>query len=364
MADEVAQAPVADTQTAADTTPPAVDTQPVADTQAAPTPPPVPGDTSPAPPAVPEKDEREQLLDVVQAAVTKAPVSDIPGGEETEAAPGDPPKDPAETQPVDLADPTEDELKALPPRTSVRIKNLLKQRGEARAEVETLKPAAAKWQQLDGYLTQHDLAPEDVNLLLGVGAALRRGDFKAFREGVMPYIELANQHLGLSLPADLQVKVDAGEMTTEAATELSVARLSNTRLTNQVTANIAAAQQITQREQQAQVARVINDAVTSWENDIRSRDPDYVKKAPTVLRVSQALIAEHGQPTTAQQAISLAQRALDETNRMFADVMPARPASRPQPIGAHTINHARAEPTTLMEAARLGLEKARARPRA
>jgi hypothetical protein len=371
-----------DTQTAAsdgatDTSAsPAVETQPVpnAGTQA-PDASASPGDTSTpqATPANPEpttqpRDERADLLSIVQDVV-KAKSADPknPGGEGSadDKPPGEG-ETPLQTDTAPAAqpeaDPTEDELKALPPRTAHRIKALLRQRGEARAEVENLKPAAAKWAQLDGYLTQHDLAPEDVNLLLGVGAALRRGDFKAFRDGVMPYLELANQHLGLTLPADLQAKVDQGEMTTEAATELSVARLNNQRLTGQVKATTEATQAQIERDRNLQTARIVNDAVTSWENDVKSRDPDYPKKAAAVMRVSQALIAQHGQPMTAEAAVKLAQMALDETNAMFANAIPPRPPSRPVPAGANGVNHARPEPRTLMEAALMGLERARARP--
>jgi hypothetical protein len=101
-------------------------------------------------------------------------------------------------------------------------------------------------------------------------------------------------------------------------------------------------------------------AVTTWEAELRGRDPDYDRKAPYVLRFSQALIAEHGRPRTAEAGIAMAKQAYEEANRMFASVKPAPVPTAPQPSGARSVNGARAEPKTLMEAAMLGLERARA----
>jgi hypothetical protein len=320
---------------------------------------PDPGDNTASPPNAPA-DDRAGLLEAVRNVVEVNPKS--PEGEGTTAAPettGSETDAQPSTDALD-ADPTDEEIQALRPRTKARIEKLLAQRNDARSEADALKPDVAKWQQMDGYLKRHDLAPEDVNLLLGVGAALRRGDFQAFRDGVMPYLELCNQHLGLSLPPDLQDQVDTGEISQDAAKELSVARLTNARLQGQQQARTQAAQAAEQEAQQVRTAQVVTNAVMSWEADVKARDPDYAKKAQAVLRVSQALIAEHGRPTTAEAAVALANHAYEEATRMFAAAMPAPVPTRPQPSGARAVSSARAEPTTLMEAALLGLERARA----
>lgn len=326
-----------------------------ADTQASAS----PGETPATAPVAPI-DDRAELLSIVQNVVQADPKNPKGEGQPT-ASELEAPKDNTAATPDPLdADPTDDELKALQPRTKRRMEQVLKQRNEARTEAETLKPAAARWQQMDGYLKRHDLAAEDVNLLLGVGAALRRGDFKAFLDGVSPYVDLARQNLGLTLPADLQSKVDEGEISTEAATELSVTRLTNARLADQAKANTVAAQTAAQAEQQTRLATSVNAAVTSWEAEVKSRDPDYAKKAATVLRFSQALMAEHGSPRTPEAAVALAKRAYDEANDVFKGALPPPVATRPAPVGARAVNNARAEPRTLMEAARLGLERSRA----
>jgi hypothetical protein len=73
-----------------------------------------------------------------------------------------------------------------------------------------VEPELAQHRQLTGYLREHQLAPDDVNMLLGVGASLRRGDFQGFLNGVMPYVQAAQEALGLRLPPDLPSTVEDG----------------------------------------------------------------------------------------------------------------------------------------------------------
>lgn len=323
---------------------------------------PTPGDKTASPPDAPV-DDRAALLAAVRKVVEVAPENPPQGeGTPTVPEPSNPattPSTPPAADPLD-ADPTEAELAGLVPKTRQRIERLLTERNTARREIESLKPAVAKWTQMEGYLRRNDLAAEDVNLLLGIGAALRRGDFKAFREGVAPYIALADQALGNALPPDLEAKVETGEMSRDAARELSVARIANARLQGQARANTEAAAARAAQEAQARVSQEIGTAVTTWEADARGRDPDYALKAPVVLRISQAMLAQEGRPKTAAAAVDMAKRAYDEASRVFAAAKPAPVATPRQPVAARAVTGARPEPKTLMEAARLGLERSRA----
>lgn len=321
-----------------------------------------PGDTPASTPDAPV-DDRASLLKIVREVVQVAPKTPLQG-EGSPTAPGlaspatDPALTPAAPDPLE-SDPTDDEIKALVPRTKARVERLLAQRNEARTQTESLKPDAAKWQQMDGYLRKHDLAAEDANLLLGVGAALRRGDFKGFLDGVMPYVDLCREGLGISLPKDIQGKVDAGDLSVEAATELSVTRFANSRLQGQAKANSDAATAAQAAEAQTRTANAVGAAVVSWEQSVAARDPDYAKKAPHVERVAQALIAQYGRPGTPDDALVLAKRAYEEVSNLFAAARPAPVATLPQPSGARAVGNTRPEPKSLMEAAMGALEKMR-----
>ena len=321
------------------------------------------GDDVASPPDAPA-DDKAGLLAAVQSVV-KAKAENPPKGEASAAVPGkDNPSDATKTaeataDPALEADPTPEEIAEFKPRTKARVEKLLAQRNAARTEVESFKEPAAKWEQMNAYLTRNDLAAEDVNLLLGVGAALRRGDFKAFLDGVGPYVELCNQALGKTLPADLNTKVEAGELTAEAARELSTTRFANARLKGEADAKDQAAKAARDADDEARIVNSVQSAVTSWEQDVRARDPDYAKKATLVLRISQALIANHGRPRTAEAAVELAKRAYEEANATFTAARPAPVPTLPNPSGTRTTSNARPEPKSLMEAAMMGLERSR-----
>ena len=87
--------------------------------------------------------------------------------------------------------------------TRERIEQLLGQRNAFKAEAEVT-------QTLRNFLVTNDIAREDFQLTLDLAAAMRRGDFKSFLEGVGPYVQLATQALGITLPPDLQGEVTAG----------------------------------------------------------------------------------------------------------------------------------------------------------
>ena len=313
--------------------------------------------------------DRAALLEVVQKVVGQPAESTVenPQGEteaaKTTADPANPASQPttssASQDPLDV-DPTDQEMGALVPKTRKRVERLLSQRNSARAETDVLREPAKNWNEFSGYLDQHKLAPADVNLLLGVGAALRRGDMKAFRDGIAPYWKLANEALGDALPQDLSEKVQNGEMTAEVAAEMTRLRHSQMRAEGEVKIT----QERTQHAETETRVRDVTNAVTQWENGIKQRDPDYGSKADAVLRSSQARLADvlrSGAPYTPDLAVKIAQEAYEEVNGWFQRAAPQRTATRQAPDGTRSsINGgARAEPRSLMEAALRGLELAR-----
>lgn len=312
-------------------------------------------ETTPASPSDAPVDDHAGLLEAVQKVVQPATAKNPEG--EAARDKSDPDKtQTSETTPDPLeADPGEQELAALVPKTRKRMERLLAQRNAARTDLDQLKDPAAKWEQFNTYLTQAEMAPEDVNLLLSVGAHLRAGRMREFRDAIMPYVQLANEALGDWLPGDLQAKVDEGELAQETAAEMSRLRYANARLTGQAQAS----DRNTQEARQQQTSNAVRGAVTVWEEGVKRRDPDYARKAGAVMRISQALIAEHGAPETPDAAIKLAERAYAEANNWAGGFRPATQSTRPVPDSTRVVNGARAEPTSLMEAAMRGLERSR-----
>lgn len=301
--------------------------------------------------------DRDALLAVVRDAVAPKDKDAAPAAAKPAEAVKDAASDPAaKPAPPDAdADPSDAELAAYKPNARKYIAKLSTRARQAREALDAVQPELTAHRELVGYLERHQLAAEDVNLLLGVGAALRRGDYKAFLDGIEPYRQVARQSLGLEVSPDLREQVDEGTISEQAAQELTRTRLEAAR--HKVEADTQT-QRNTTREAEAGRSQM-RDAVQSWETQLRSRDPDYALKEALVLRTSQALLAELGTPRSPQDAVQLAQRAYDEVTAQFARARPAPQATRPTPNGASTPSlGATAEPRSLMEAARLGLARA------
>lgn len=339
---------------ASETTPNQTETQPSSGAQTDSTPSPSSGDTP--------LSERDGLLAAVRAVVRTQETPAIPSGDaatqqgaDTDTA-GTTGADPG-TQTTDdktpqTVDPTDADLKKLRPETRRRFEQLLSQRDEARTQLTALTPELEQHRQLQGYLREHQLAPDDVNMLLGVGAALRRGDFKSFLNGVMPYVQAAEEAIGARLAPDLRQQVDDGLITEETARELTVRRFQ----ANQARSELDQVRTTHAQEDQGRALENVRLAITNWENDIRSRDPDYALKAVAVRRFSQALLQERGAPRTPQEALKLVQDAYQEATDTFVKARPAPRPTRMVPSGINGTAHgADLGPATMKEAAIMAL---------
>lgn len=303
---------------------------------------------------------KETLLEAVMKAVKpdddkedgsaeKSPTSDSADKSGSDAS-GEEDKKP------DLSkDPTPEELAALKEGTRQRFERLLGERNHFRAEAQVT-------QVLRDFLVSNDIAREDFQLTLDLAAAMRRGDFRAFLEGVGPYVQLATQALGITLPPDLDNEVRTGRMNFDVAANVSRERyarmLSDQRATRAT--QIMTDQNTVQTQQRN--AQAIEQTVSAWENTIRQSDPDYAQKEETVRNFLWAVVQEQGPPRSPEHAVEIAKEAYNRANNTFRRFAPQPRATRQVPSSTNrSAAGARPEPTTLMEAAMLGLERAQRR---
>ena len=307
-----------------------------------------------------EKSEtKETLLEAVLKAVK--PAEDAEEGEHlagtsppSESATG-PEAKAGEGDKTDLStDPSQDELAAYNKRTRERVEQLIGQRNAFRAEAEVT-------QTLRNFLVTNDIAREDFQLTLDLAAAMRRGDFKAFLEGVGPYVQLATQAMGITLPPDLEAEVRAQKLTFEAAAQASRDRYGRALAEQRATraTQIMGNQQTQAQTQQLQSS--IESSVADWEKGIRQTDPDYARKEETVRQLLWSVVQEKGAPTSAGHAVEIAKEAYARANKTFQQFAPQRQATRavPSSVNNRAASGARSEPRSLMEAAELGLARAR-----
>lgn len=361
--------------TVQDSSPNVADPSPAPESQVAPTvtptndAPPSGADSSSPPSGDTPQSDRAGLLAAVRSVLQptkdgdKSPVpgqeTDVAGKTGTQTgdpAPVPPTTDQSTQTPDPLAaDPTEAELKRLKPETRKRVERLLQQRDEARTSLSQAEPELAQHRQLTGYLREHQLAPDDVNMLLGVGASLRRGDFQGFLQGVMPYVQVAQEALGLRLPPDLAQQVEDGTISEKAARELTQTRHRALQAESQVKEQTA---QQGQAETERRVTAV-RTTIDEWEAETRRKDPDYPVKAAAVRRIGQALLQERGPPQSPAEARQLVQAAYDEATTLMLRARPAPQPTRRSPSGIQGTTALPLEPKSMKEAALMALENMR-----
>lgn len=323
----------------------------VPDPQTTSTPEPTPAGDETVVDVSPSSSDGDTLLDAITKAAERPSSSDEPSNTDP-AAPqeaAEPSPEPtAEAQPAPEEDPgdelpdepTEAELKAMSARTKRRIEKLLAERREARQEAEKSRPIVE-------YMRRNDIPMQDVDVVLGLAAQLRHGDFAGFLRTVDPYVKLARQYVGELLPQDLQQQVDQGFVSEAVARELAARRAQGQVL-----------QQQAQRANQAREAEVrdlrgqaIRTAVAQWENSTKQADPDFEAKADVVRRTVQAMIAERGAPQTPEAAVAFAKEAYDEANRVVSRFQPRVKPTAPQPSSVHqTSKSPTPEPSSMLDA--------------
>jgi hypothetical protein len=303
-------------------------------------------------------ESRESLLDVVRKAAPRREAQPGPGDERgvsrsgESAAPGAQSKD-------DPGPLTQAEIDAFSPRTRKRIDEFRAQIKGLQSQIQPLQAQAQTTQALQSFLKQADIAKEDFGLVLDLAAAMRRGDFRTFLEGVAPYVKLAQESLGIQLPADLQAAVQGGHMTADAA-----------RYTAQVRAQqqLAAAQlgRVTQETSQRDHAEAVRNfqasvagAVSDWEKGVRRSDPDYARTEPVVRELLHAVVHERGPPHSPAEAVEIAKQAYERARGMASRFMPSPRGTHQVPSSINRVNGARTEPKSLKEAIHFAIERSR-----
>jgi hypothetical protein len=321
----------------------------------------------------PQGETKESLLEAVQRAVPelRQAKEDADGGgsgaspaqaaDKDRAAGDDDPELPDEV--------TAEELAKLSQGAKRRITKLNKQRQRLAGEVQRLKaiePSAQAADQVTKYLRDNDISRDDFLMTLELASAMRRGDFRTFYEGVKPYMKLAEEYLGHSLPQDLQQQVQQGHMTSQAAAMYSKERMDRAMAQTNAARQQQAFQQYAQtsqtQQQQAQrehLASSVRDTVNAWESRIMQSDPDYAAKKPAVQDTMWAVVREQGVPQSPEHAVKIAQEALRRVNERFSSWAPQRRPTSRSPSSTGRTAGVTPEPKNLLDVVKQARESAR-----
>lgn len=233
-----------------------------------------------------------------------------------------------------------------------RWKKLNAERKELSDKLAQLEPAARQFQEIQTFMREHDLAPEDVQEGFRVMALMRRDPAKA-REALQQHLGLLEEFLGEKLPEDLREKVEGGFVDEETARETA-------RLRQQAAAAADAARRWADEGRAAAQAAAIREAaaaVSEWERNWQASDPDYAKKAELVHDQVAALMAREGRPNTKAKAIDMAERAKKIVERRLSAFLPRPQPARVAPSGSSHSGKTAPKPRTLAEAVDMALEQ-------
>ncbi|MGZ5923518.1 MAG: hypothetical protein ACXWK2_02985, partial [Rhizomicrobium sp.] len=306
------------------------------------------------------------MLSAVKAALEpkteKTPDSDKQGSNSEDPPAADAKKEGAD-EGEDTDDLTEEELARLRPKTRKRIDNLLKERADRDTKIGELEPKAQNFDAIQRFVDEAGLTKDEVNQGFDVMKSLKNDPPRAYAV-LKPIMNQLEVMLGETLTPELQAQVDRGELTEGHARELARAR-SRAAVNGQMLERTTQQQQADQqrREFEGQVNDVAG-AVTAWETATSKNDPDWKLKQPRiqVLVENEILRKQRANPNyfpSKEEALEMSKKALKEVETEFKRLSPQR-RSISTPAADAGSTPSTAVPKTMLEAARAGLERARA----
>lgn len=183
---------------------------------------------------------------------------------------------------------------------------------------------AIRYQNVQGFLDENGLSAEEASDALVTAAMAKTNPAKCW-ELVKPWVQSLLVAAGEILPEDLQKRVDAGELTAEAALEVS---RSKAAVASVNAVQSFRAQQEARRQQRDQ-STALTDAARSWEADRQARDPNFAAKAEPLMKEIAYLQVKEGRPKTPEGVKDQLQRAYKAVNAAFAAPKPAAPGPKP-----------------------------------
>lgn len=254
----------------------------------------------------------------------------------------------------------DEQFKSLPEGVRKRLGHLNTRAKKAERELSNLekdmvplKDAHQRFTQLQTFVQDNEIQPENVTLLFNAAASLSKGDYKSFLEMVKPWYDMAQQASGEAIAPDLQSRVDDGYLSVEDAQALTRARVQGQISQSRVEALTTRQKQDRDAQQSQQVQQRIVSAITARENELKSSDPDYAQKSQAMQSMVEFALKSGARPTNEQEALALINDAYNRVNATFQKPKPPK-ATIPMP-SASSSPRGNPAPETTREAIFQGL---------
>lgn len=199
----------------------------------------------------------------------------------------------------------------------------------------SFKEDATRYQNVQNFLDTHGLASDEAADGLTIMARAKTDPAGAWAQ-IKPWVQKLLVAAGEVLPADLSERVGKGELTQDAAFELSRSRAQIASGESRKTFE----QQQREAGEQTKLAQSLVDTATAWEKDRTIKDPNFKAKQPLIMREVAFLQATEGKPKTIEGVAKQLKAAYDAVNKGFKAAAPAvqqrRPAIKPVTGGTGT----------------------------
>lgn len=211
---------------------------------------------------------------------------------------------------------TPEEEAKLPFHKHPRWKEVLADRDSWKTKAREFEEPAKQFQQVQEFMTKSNLTPPEVADGFMVMALMRNNPVEALPH-LKRYITEIELLTGQRLPDDIQEKVESGMITEDAGKELAKARIESATSKSQL-------ERITQQqtaERTATATRTVQSAVESWEQQIKTTDPDFGRKRVLITNAIKAQLAGR-QISSPAEAVAISQAAYEQVNKDLKSFMP------------------------------------------
>jgi len=255
------------------------------------------------------------LLSVARDAIDKSRT-------DQSASPAEGEDDGQETGEKTSKDPDDENYSDVPFHKHPRFQHLLR-------KANTFKQDATRYQNVQRFLDNNGLSAEEAADGMLIMSLMKTDPVEAWKR-LKPRVQQLLVAAGEVLPDDLQQKVQNGEMSRDAALQVSRANAA----VQSTQARTSFQQQRQQHMQQQEAANALQSTAATWEEDRRRKDPNFEKKLPSIQKEVLFLQMTEGKPDTPEGVKAQLQKAYKAVNDALPQARPAptparKPAIRP-----------------------------------
>lgn len=207
-------------------------------------------------------------------------------------------------------EPDEENFSDVPFNKHPRFQQLLRQAKANKADAE-------RYQNVQTFIDNHGLSAEEAADMLVIGGLMKTNPAEAWRRA-KPLVQQLLVAAGEVLPEDLKGRVQKGEMSADAALEVSRARAG----VQSVEATRSFEQQRAAQTQAQQAATAVVTAAEDWEARRRRNDPNFETKLQPLMKEVAYLQMSEGKPNTPEGV----KAQLDRAYKALVPPPAARPA--------------------------------------